>query len=142
MSTVIAKREDDHKKAIPFGMTADLSATEKFWTRIPSGFEDRLNQCDRVIIVSTPSPESAFGSGEHYYSDNIFTLTAATGLTYPGISKVENHWKSLIDYQPRTVLGEKLSAIRKKILASGAKLLDWDEIEQEVIHRRGEREEL
>jgi hypothetical protein len=37
----------------------------------------------------------------------------------------------------RTSLGKRLLEIRAKILASGAHLLDWDEIEQEVAERRG-----
>jgi hypothetical protein len=36
-------------------------------------------------------------------------------------------------------LGRKLRALRAKIVASGAPLLDWDELEEEVAERRGER---
>lgn len=43
-----------------------------------------------------------------------------------------------LSYAPRTKLGEKLLAIRERILATGASLLDEDEIEQEVAARRGE----
>lgn len=41
-------------------------------------------------------------------------------------------------YKPRTLLGEKLVAIREKILATGSPLLDQDEIEKEIAKRRGE----
>jgi hypothetical protein len=43
-----------------------------------------------------------------------------------------------LSYTPRTLLGEKLLAIREKILATGAPLLDQDEIEKEIAERRGE----
>ena len=39
-------------------------------------------------------------------------------------------------YQPRTKLGKRLWELRSQIVASGVKLLDWDEIEQEVTERR------
>jgi len=40
-------------------------------------------------------------------------------------------------YKPRTRLGKELWEIRKKIIASGEPLLDWDGIEKEVAKRRG-----
>lgn len=43
-----------------------------------------------------------------------------------------------LNYAPRTSLGEKLLAIREKILATGAPLLNQDEIEREIAERRGE----
>lgn len=43
-----------------------------------------------------------------------------------------------LSYSPRTLLGERLLAIRERILATGASLLDQDEIEKEVATRRGE----
>jgi hypothetical protein len=43
-----------------------------------------------------------------------------------------------LSYVPRTLLGEKLLAIREKILATGAPLLTQGEIEQEIAERRGE----
>lgn len=36
-------------------------------------------------------------------------------------------------------LGRRLRAIRAQIVASGERLLDWDELEQELAERRGER---
>jgi hypothetical protein len=41
-------------------------------------------------------------------------------------------------FEPKTPLGKRLWAIRKKIVASGEPLLGWDEIEKEVAARRGE----
>lgn len=42
-------------------------------------------------------------------------------------------------FEPRTPLGRRLLAIRKRIVASGASLLDWDGVDREVAQRRGER---
>ena len=43
-------------------------------------------------------------------------------------------------YTPRTTLGKKLLEARNKIIASGEKMLDWKEIEREVVERRGGHE--
>ncbi len=40
-------------------------------------------------------------------------------------------------FRPRTTLGKRLWDIRARIVASGEKLLDWDEVEQELAKRRG-----
>lgn len=39
-------------------------------------------------------------------------------------------------YRPRTKLGGRLWELRSRLVASGAKLLDWEEIEREVAARR------
>jgi len=41
------------------------------------------------------------------------------------------------EFSPKTPLGKRLWEIRKKYVASGEPLLDWDEIEKEVKERRG-----
>lgn len=41
------------------------------------------------------------------------------------------------EFHPRTELGRRLWELRKKIVASGEPLLDWDDIEREVAERRG-----
>ena len=41
--------------------------------------------------------------------------------------------------QAESELGRRLRAQRAEIVASGARLLDWNEIEDEVAERRGER---
>jgi len=40
---------------------------------------------------------------------------------------------------PRTPLGRRLRELRRRIVASGAPLLDWDGLDQEIRARRGER---
>jgi hypothetical protein len=44
-------------------------------------------------------------------------------------------------FVPRTELGLRLLRIRRKILASGQPLLDWNDIEGELRERRGEATE-
>jgi hypothetical protein len=43
--------------------------------------------------------------------------------------------------QPRTELGKQLLRIRERIVASGAPLLSWGQIEQEIAERRGDVEQ-
>lgn len=40
-------------------------------------------------------------------------------------------------YTPKTSLGKRLLKLRAKIMASGERVLDWEEIEKEVANRRG-----
>ena len=41
------------------------------------------------------------------------------------------------EYRPRTALGRRLARIRKRIVAAGEPLLDWDGVERELADRRG-----
>jgi hypothetical protein len=60
------------------------------------------------------------------------------------ISFLENTGETLLPppilrsstYRPRTKLGKKLWGLRLRVAASGAHLLDWDDIEREVAERR------
>jgi hypothetical protein len=40
---------------------------------------------------------------------------------------------------PRTPLGRRLREIREKIVASGVPLLTWEQIEEDLLERRGSR---
>lgn len=42
--------------------------------------------------------------------------------------------------QRRTPLGQRLDEIRERVKASGKPLLSWEEIDQELAERRGERQ--
>jgi hypothetical protein len=42
-------------------------------------------------------------------------------------------------FVPQTQLGRRLWAIRRKILTGGQPLLEWEQIEQDLLQRRGER---
>ena len=54
--------------------------------------------------------------------------------------RVRADWERSIRYRPRTELGRRLWNIRARIVASGRPLLSWDELEREVVERRGEPE--
>jgi len=41
------------------------------------------------------------------------------------------------EFKPRTPLGRRLWELRKRIIASGQPLLDWDDLEREIAERRG-----
>jgi len=41
------------------------------------------------------------------------------------------------EFQPKTALGRRLWELRKKIVASGEPLLDWEDLEREIAERRG-----
>lgn len=40
-------------------------------------------------------------------------------------------------YKPKTPLGKKLMEMREKIITSGERMLDWEDIEEEISDRRG-----
>jgi len=42
-----------------------------------------------------------------------------------------------LTYTPQTPLGEKLLALRARIIAEGEPLLSWEEVQQEIASRRG-----
>lgn len=42
-------------------------------------------------------------------------------------------------YTPRTTLGKRLLEIRNRLIASGERFLNWEEIEAELAERRGEK---
>lgn len=47
----------------------------------------------------------------------------------------------LVGFTPRTTLGKRLLEIRNRLIASGERLLNWEEIDAEVAARRGETTE-
>ena len=51
--------------------------------------------------------------------------------------RVTKEWSEMMEYKPKTELGRKLSELRKKIVAKGANLLSWDELELTFDKRRG-----
>ena len=65
---------------------------------------------------------------------------AETGSGESMAERARAIWKEVVIPMPRTSLGRKLWAIRRKILASGTPLLGWEEIDREIVVRRGEKE--
>lgn len=66
--------------------------------------------------------------------------TALTGLEDEKSYITDMEWSEALQYKPRTPFGKRLMEIRKKIIASGEPLLDWDDIEHEIAESRGEFE--
>ena len=46
--------------------------------------------------------------------------------------------ETLMPNKSRTALGKRLLEIRARIIVSGEKLLDWDDLEKEIADRRGD----
>ena len=63
-----------------------------------------------------------------------------TELKDSSAKSAEPLWQEAISYKPRTPLGQKLMRIRERIVASGGRLLSWEEIEYEIAAWRGELE--
>jgi hypothetical protein len=63
-------------------------------------------------------------------------VTATTRGKKAGTSKKQQVAKDF-SFTPKTQLGRDLWAIRQRIVASGAELLDWDGIHRELMSRRG-----
>lgn len=47
-----------------------------------------------------------------------------------------------INFQPKTELGKKLWELRQKAIAAQPTLKNWEEVEEEIAQRRGERSEF
>jgi hypothetical protein len=48
--------------------------------------------------------------------------------------------QSLEGFEPKTELVKKLLELRRRIVASGEPLLDWDDVQREALERRFEEE--
>ena len=57
----------------------------------------------------------------------------------PKVSFSEQTEEQSDEFIPRTVLTKRLWELRQKIVASGRHLLDWDDLENELSERRGEK---
>jgi len=65
---------------------------------------------------------------------------AETGSNENTAERARTVWEEVGSLMPRTPLGRRLWAIRRRIVASGTPLLGWEEIDREIAIRRGERE--
>lgn len=97
----------------------DSSANAPGWFLEPAGLSSRPQS------VAPPIGELAAAEHEPLYSD--YSLEAI------------HTWRSLLAYHPKTNLGFKLLELRKQIVASGIRLLDADQISDELATRRAER---
>lgn len=67
------------------------------------------------------------------YEDGVLKLDRPVDLA----DKTRVHVTIESEPPARTALGRQLLQLRSQIVASGAPLLGWDEIEEEVTARRG-----
>ncbi len=83
------------------------------------------------IIGSSNTDSMSMETAKEGIAKDIFRLHAAEfdSLSLP----------SHIDY-PKTELAKELFKIRNRIIASGERLLDWDELKKEIAARRGEED--
>ena len=58
--------------------------------------------------------------------------------TRSALSKRRNKKGQKHDGSGRTMLGRTLRGIRREIVDSGTTLLDWQQLDREIAHRRGE----
>lgn len=56
--------------------------------------------------------------------------------------KQESASPKTINFQPKTELGKKLWELRQKVIAVQPPLETWEELEEEIAQRRGERSEF
>jgi len=62
----------------------------------------------------------------------------ASGSTFPACRIIPRDFTESPIYSPKTALGKKLMDLRNQAIAKGLKLLNADEIIEEVNRRRGE----
>ena len=74
-------------------------------------------------------------------AEDICSSESSCQSAVEGLSAPESMYtllgKGYDGFAPRIALGKRLRALREKIVESGVKLLDWDEIKEEVRKRRG-----
>lgn len=123
MVLAILSTKNDTRKNILWELSMDASEKAKGWGLSAVLFEQEIKPRRRDIR-------------------NV--STSLHGLQHQPQSELLKTWSELQkEYRPRTPLGRKLLKIRKEIVASGSRLLTWDEIETEIALRRcGVEEEL
>ncbi len=67
------------------------------------------------------------------YEDGVLKPTQPVDLP----EKAHVHITIEAEEPARTQLGRELRELRTRVVSSGAPLLDWDEIEEDVASRRG-----
>ena len=97
---------------------SDLSEFNKGWIKQALG-------C--AIIVEIPRTIHFVGSS-----------TSNSGLDAEPALQANKYWESIGEYKPKTAFGKKLWEMRRKNIASGARLLTWDQIAEEKARLRGE----
>lgn len=99
-------------------------------------FNIELREFDEYGPFSSPLiPQSEYQPNNPWVNYEIGIKRSTNTITnISSISSID------VGFVPATPLGKKLLALRKKAIAKGMKLLDEDEILEEISRRRGEEE--
>ena len=116
----IARTAPIEEKVILSQLIHDTSDVASGWFLRPAGFDPRT--WDVQLLSEARSHSSA-----------------QIGLDPAASGDVEAYWQRLAGHKPRTTLGRQLWEVRGRIIASGAPLLTWEDIDRELSERRGER---
>lgn len=108
-----------------------MSVTEEIFARL--GLEENYSSFIASGIGTTRQKKQRCKPSKPYYNA---IETSSSSLPVCRIT-VEDFTEKR-RYQPRTALGARLIAIRERAIAKGLKLLDADEIIEEIRKRRGE----
>lgn len=116
-----------------------MSVTEEIFARLGSEGTYSILTTSAVITAMLLLPcgpnasASAIPPQRPYYRS-----IEASGSSFPACRITARDFTEKHKYQPKTVLGERLMALRNQAIAKGLILLDADEIIEEVRRRRGE----
>lgn len=87
--------------------------------------------------AKTPSEHRSAATGR-YVTTSRESTHPATVYGYSGLVSRHSYDEKEVEQKPS--LGERLLALRQKIVESGQPLLSWDEINEEAAQRRGKIE--
>jgi hypothetical protein len=116
-----------------------MSVTEEIFARLGSEGTYSILTASAVITAmllfpcgSNASP-SAIPPQKPYYG-----YIEASSSSFPACRIIARDFTESPSYRPKTALGKKLIDLRNQAIAKGLKLLNADEIIEEVNRRRGE----
>jgi hypothetical protein len=112
--------------------------------------EDESIMLNTVRATLTPAGTIIFDEAVHLTRPTAVLVTlldeGSTKTEHPTAPQQNNEaappqlltGDAVVDhYQPRTELGRKLIELRRAYIEEGGKLMSWDEINAEVLERRG-----
>lgn len=101
-----------------------------FTSSIAGGTASALNEWEGEEFFSPENLTNRADQGG--FTSNVSTALENGSMRESRDIDAENHWRDLLEYRPRTLLGAKLLELRKRYIASGGKLLTSDEIAKEL----------
>lgn len=113
-----------------------MSVTEEIFARLGSEGTYLVSAVITAMFLlpcGSNAPASAIPPQRPYYK-----AIEASGSSFSACRIAAGDFTGKHKYRPKTALGERLMALRNQAIAKGLKLLDADEIIEEVRRRRGE----